>query len=73
LDFSDPEAAAVVSVLVTFDVSSLVFSSFAVTETSPQNTSFELKFLTESTGQENAPKSVELTSYEFLGEDPNGL
>jgi hypothetical protein len=60
-------------VLVTFDVASLVFSSFAVTETSPQSTSSELKVLTGSTGQENALKSVELTSYELLGEDPNGL
>jgi hypothetical protein len=73
LDFSDPEAAAVVSVLVTFDVASLVFSNFAVTETSLQNTGSELKFLTESTGQENGLKCVELTSYKFLGEDPNGL
>jgi hypothetical protein len=62
LDFSD-------RVEVTLDVVNLVLGSFAVFARIPRNSSSELKFLTELTVRENAPKFVGLTWHAFFGED----
>jgi hypothetical protein len=71
LTFRNDSAKAVVSILLAVELRSLTFSSFVAILRSPSGTLSELKFLTTPQAWMTAG-TIELPSYEFLGENPLG-